>query len=69
MLWLVGGGVQRWVSDNSHMRCRMGMVVWGRMCGNMDMGESLDHCLEVNLKPLLGSRICLLELGGDHCRD
>ncbi len=47
MLWLVGGGVQRWVSDNSHMRCRMGMVVWGRMCGNMDMGESLDHCFDV----------------------
>ncbi len=45
VMWQVGPGVQRWVSENSHMRC--GIVVWGRMCGNMDMGESLDPGFDV----------------------
>ena len=25
----------------------MGMVVWGRMYGNMHMEESMDHCFDV----------------------
>ncbi len=25
----------------------MSMVVWRRMFGNMDMGESLGHCFDV----------------------
>ncbi len=44
MLWLVGLGVQRWVSDNSHVRCGRSMVVWGRMCGNRDMYHCFDVC-------------------------
>ena len=41
----LGLGVQRWVSDNSHGRCGWDKVVMGRMYGNRDVGESLDHCL------------------------
>ncbi len=32
------------MSDNGHVRCKVGIVVWGRMCGNRELGVSLDHC-------------------------
>ena len=34
-----GGG-----QTNMGESCEVHMVVWGRMGGNRDMGESLDHC-------------------------
>ncbi len=33
------------MSDNCHVKCGRSMVVQGRMHGNGDMVESLDHCL------------------------
>ena len=26
------------MSDNGHVRCKVGIVVWGKMCGNMELG-------------------------------
>ncbi len=26
------------MSDNSHVRCKVGIVVWGRMYGNRELG-------------------------------
>ncbi len=42
VLWQVGsrghGLEQRWMSDNGHVRCKVGIAVWGRMCGNRELG-------------------------------
>ena len=45
------------------MRCGLGMVVWGRMCGNIDMGESLDHCFDVynSIPGLAALTVCVCE--------
>ena len=26
------------MSDSGHVRCKVGIVVWGRMCGNRELG-------------------------------
>ncbi len=67
MVCQVGSRGQRWMSDNCHVRCWRGMVVWGRMRGNRDMMESPDDCLlyflfgAMLLKIFLKNPICLLE--------
>ncbi len=33
--WSKGG---RWMCDNGHVRCKVGIAVLGRMCGNRELG-------------------------------
>ena len=44
VMWQVGSRGQRWMSDNSHVRCKVGIVVWGECMEIGNWEVSLDHC-------------------------